>query len=302
MLCCALVDNVWKLHWCYKRQGPFTVLADSPRAACLKPKLCFLRCRARCLPRCQTAGRAPACPVEPLPAEASPCSLGGSMCLCMCLCAAPPGASTVPDPETGGVEPLAGEAAHPDDYRLLLEAIQLYFTAAPVEDEELDGMNEEDREILAMIGGMLQDELEGGQGEQCGGDADDDGMDENDQGLLAIIDGYLQHKLRGAVLAPYYPGSGEVGMMLRPAGLGWVRASGRPGRWNWGSVVCSIWIETLKMHDRVDVRPLAHPPIWSWAWFCPGLLARAASREPVASSPHRKSRVDPGVQVLLHKQ
>ncbi|GAB4821535.1 hypothetical protein N2152v2_008581 [Parachlorella kessleri] len=74
---------------------------------------------------------------------------------------APPGVPTVPDPETGGVEPLAGEAAHPDDYKLLLEAIQLYFTAAPVEDEELDGMNEEDREVLAMIGGMLQDELEG---------------------------------------------------------------------------------------------------------------------------------------------
>lgn len=48
-----------------------------------------------------------------------------------------------------------------DDFHLLLESIKLYFEAAPMEDEELDGMSEEDREALALLGEFLQDELEG---------------------------------------------------------------------------------------------------------------------------------------------
>lgn len=68
-------------------------------------------------------------------------------------------------PAEAGEVAAAGEGEDevgPEDWRLLLEAIRLYFTAAPVEDEELDGLNELDREILAAIAGVLSEEFEGG--------------------------------------------------------------------------------------------------------------------------------------------
>lgn len=46
--------------------------------------------------------------------------------------------------------------ATPDDYRLLAEAIDLYFQVAPVADSELDGLEEEERQELAFFGHAIK--------------------------------------------------------------------------------------------------------------------------------------------------